>query len=101
MARRYKVRSIDALLNVSEVGDGHVRQQEPIQEINVGDQSFVARPAHSEAGGKCQRGGARRREPGPDYYAVRDRQALERRLIHKLHALGYEVTPQPPRAPAA
>ncbi len=41
------------------------------------------------------------REPGPDYYAARDREALERRLIHKLHALGYEVTLRPPSAPAA
>ena len=41
------------------------------------------------------------REPGPDYYVARDRQALERRLIRQLHALGYEVTLPPPAAPAA
>lgn len=41
------------------------------------------------------------REPGPDYYVARDRQDLERRLVRQLHALGYEVVPRPPAAPAA
>jgi transposase len=41
------------------------------------------------------------REPGPDYYLAHDRQAQERRLLRQLRALGYEVTLQPPTAPAA
>lgn len=40
-------------------------------------------------------------EPGPDYYRARDHQALERRLLRQVRALGYEVTLQPPSAPAA
>jgi transposase len=41
------------------------------------------------------------REPGPAYYAERDRIARARRLIRQLHALGYEVTQQSPPLPAA
>ncbi len=32
---------------------------------------------------------------GPDYFDERDRQALERRLVHRLEGLGYKVSLQP------
>ncbi len=35
------------------------------------------------------------REPDPLYYEERHRQATQRRLVRRLHALGYEVTLQP------
>jgi transposase len=40
------------------------------------------------------------RELGATYLQQRDRQAIERRLVHRLEALGYEVALQP-KAPAA
>ncbi|HEV2458667.1 MAG TPA: hypothetical protein VGS80_09900 [Ktedonobacterales bacterium] len=40
-------------------------------------------------------------ELGGQYFAVRDRQAVQRRLVHRLEALGYAVSLQPSSTPAA
>ena len=40
-------------------------------------------------------------ELGGHYFDARDRQAVQRRLVHRLEALGYVVSLQPPATPAA
>jgi transposase len=40
-------------------------------------------------------------ELGGQYFAARDRQAVQRRLVHRLEALGYAVSLQPATTPAA
>lgn len=41
------------------------------------------------------------RDLGGDYVDRRDHQAIERRLVRRLEALGYEVSLQPKTEPAA
>jgi transposase len=41
------------------------------------------------------------RELGSQYIDVRDRESVQRRLVHRLEALGYEVSLQPTATPAA
>jgi transposase len=40
-------------------------------------------------------------ELGGQYFDARDRQAVQRRLVHRLEALGYAVSLQPIPTPAA
>ena len=40
-------------------------------------------------------------ELGGQYFDARDRQAVQRRLVHRLEALGYAVSLQPISTPAA
>jgi hypothetical protein len=41
------------------------------------------------------------RELGSQYFDARDRESVQRRLIHRLEALGYTVSLQPTATPAA
>lgn len=40
-------------------------------------------------------------ELGSQYFAARDRQAVQRRLVHRLEALGYQVSLEPTSPSAA